>query len=437
MPENDCLTPTEASYIATNAYFTLKDWITGQPTAGIETRANVQNRVLGPGNAGVVKPGQANSSLQDTALGGSDLGKIFSGSTGFGTSSGFGYLLQFKQGKRRHVVVATRGTRPELGAADLLTDARAGMAGFGGFGPVHKGFRATFDTCLASIGADDRLIMDADVVHCVGHSLGGAVATLIAAHYSARKKLVKLYTFGSPRVGAFGTYAAFHESIKKENIFRVAHDLDPISLVGPYPYTHVNPSPRDPNNFTLPSPSGELFSTANHDMNLYITSVGAGEGTSWATVRGFAAKTDHDNAVLAKWLLHPSGNPGWVQYASAKTLGILFKLFSHVLKGISTSLILGLSAVDLLAEMLLSGMTRAAALAGQIYTLLRHAATWAGITLAQGADFTAQIIRRLLDAMLGKLQQIGAVALAVGSRGLVPLPLIIAGGWMLAHARGL
>lgn len=437
MPLNDCLTPTEASYIATNAYFTLKDWISGQPTAGVETRANVHNRVLGAGTAGTVTPGQANTSLQHTALGGGDLGKIFSGTTGAGTQSGFGYLLQFKQGTRRHVVVATRGTRPELGAPDLLTDARGAMTGFGDFGPVHKGFRRTFDSCMTSVGTDVRLIMDADVVHCVGHSLGGAVATLIAAHFAALKKDVKLYTFGSPRVGAFGTYSALHAAIKKDNIFRVAHDLDPITLVGPYPYIHVNPSRSDPNNFTLPSPTGELFSTANHDMNRYIASVGAGRGGNWNTVRGFAQQTDHDNAVLAKWLLHPSGNPGWVQYASAKTLGILFKLFAHVLKGLSTSLILGLSAVDLLAEMLLSGMTRAAALAGQIYTLLRHAATWAGITVAQGAEFTTQIIRRILDVMLSKLAQMGAVALTASQRGLVPLPLIIAGGWMLAQARGL
>lgn len=437
MPQNDCLTPTEASYIATNAYFTLKDWITGQPTAGIETRANVQNRVLGAGTAGIVQPGQANPSLQHTALGGADLGKVFAGTTGAGTESGFGYLLQFKQGTRRHVVVATRGTRPELGAPDLLTDARGAMTSFGDYGPVHKGFRRTFDSCMTSIGTDERVIMDADVVHCVGHSLGGAVATLIAAHFAARKKDVKLYTFGSPRVGAFGTYSAFHAAIKKDNIFRVAHDLDPITLVGPYPYIHVNPSPSDPNNFTLPSPTGALFSTANHDMNRYIASVGAGEGSSWNTVRGFAQQTDHDNAVLAKWLLHADNDPGWVQYASAKTLGILFKLFSHVLKGLSTSLILGLSAVDLLAEMLLSGMARAQALAGQVYTLLRHAAKWAGIAVSAGADFTAAIIRRILDTMLSKLTQIGTLALSMGSRGIHPLPLIIAGGWMLAQARGL
>lgn len=41
MPVNDILTPKEASYIATNAYFSLKDWIKGNPLPGIESRANL------------------------------------------------------------------------------------------------------------------------------------------------------------------------------------------------------------------------------------------------------------------------------------------------------------------------------------------------------------------------------------------------------------
>jgi hypothetical protein len=85
----------------------------------------------------------------------------------------------------------------------------------------------------------------------------------------------------------------------------------------------------------------------------------------------------------------------------------------------------------------MAGMARAQALASQVYTLLRHAAKWAGITVAAGADFTVQVIRRILDMMLSKLAQIGALALTVGSRGLLPLPLVIAGGWALVQARGL
>jgi len=433
MPVNDELTPMEASYIATNAYFTLKDWISEKPVAGVESYGTVHNRVLGKGDKGKIDPAKANPSLAGTALGGASLGQIFTARTGFATS-GFGYVLQLQQGNRSHVVIATRGTRPEMpGLPDILTDLRGAMTPFGDFGPVHKGFKRTFDSILPQLDKEsDRVITNADVVHCVGHSLGGAVATLVAAHYRQRGKTVKLYTFGSPRVGAFATYAAFHQAIGQPNILRVAHDLDPISLIAPFPYIHVNPSPSDDNNLTIPSPTGQLFSTANHDMNQYILSVG-GVNASWDMARGKTGQVDHDNAVLARWLLHEDNDPGWVQYASAKTLSLLFKLFAHVLRTQSTVLIMRLSALDLLVELLLNGLYKTAALGAQVYTMLRHAATWAGIKVAAGAEFTAQILRRIVAAMLSRLQQIAIQALGAVTRELVPLPLLIAGGWQLAQ----
>jgi hypothetical protein len=158
---------------------------------------------------------------------------------------------------------------------------------------------------------------------------------------------------------------------------------------------------------------------------------------TWEFARGYAKQTDHDNCVLAKWLLHEDNNPGWVQYASAKTLGILFKLFSHVLKSISTSLILGLTAVDLLAEMLLNGMTKLATLGDQVFTLLRHAATWAGIKVGVGADFTTQIISRILSTMLARLNAMATHAINTIANKLVAMPLAVAGGWALAHSMSL
>ena len=167
MPVLDVLTPQEAAYIATNCYFTLKDWINAAPVAGVETRANVHNRVLGSGTAGVAKEGATNVSLKGTQLGSGQLRSVVAGTSGLGTSSGFGYLLNVKKGDVRHAVVATRGTRPEMGAPDLLTDARAAMTGFGDFGRVHKGFKVTFDSVLGNLQRDHRSIMDSDVVHCV------------------------------------------------------------------------------------------------------------------------------------------------------------------------------------------------------------------------------------------------------------------------------
>src|SRR6185312_613145 len=149
------------------------------------------------------------------------------------------------------------GTRPEMaGKPDLVTDARGTLTGFGDYGLVHKGFKTTFDSCMLEIARNEGAILDADVVHCVGHSLGGAVATLVAGHYAARGKLTKLYTFGSPRVGYRSTHEAFERRLGIENMFRVSHDLDPITMVGPFPFVHVNPRATDEKNYTCNSQMG-------------------------------------------------------------------------------------------------------------------------------------------------------------------------------------
>jgi triacylglycerol lipase len=59
-----------------------------------------------------------------------------------------------------------------------------------------------------------------------------------------------------------------------------------------------------------------------------------------------------------------------------------------------------------------------AALSSRIFTLLRHAASWAGITLKAGADFTAGILRAILGAMMARLKQMGQLALTTAARGL-------------------
>lgn len=429
MPVNDVLTPLEASYIATNSYFTLKDWMKGEPKAGMESHANVRKAVTGPG----VGAGPVNTTLKGTDLSQSKVARVFSGTTGMGTSSGFGYVLKCRKGDRRHAIIATRGTRPEMkGMPDLITDVRGALTGFGDYGPVHKGFKKTFDSVMTGLVQENSAIMDADVVHCVGHSLGGGVATLIAAHYARLGKEVKLYTFGSPRVGAGPTRSAMEREIGDQNIYRTAHDLDPVTLIGPFPYIHTNPTPGHTHNFTLLSPTGDLLSVKNHDMTAYIDSVGKTTDRTWEHARSAAKRVDHDNAVLARWLLHKDNDPGWVQYASAKTLGILFKLFSHVLKTVSTSLILGLTAVDLLAEIIHNGLSRMAALSAQVFELLRLAARWARIEMRPGAEFTAQIIKRILDAMMARLNAMAAHALVTIGHELTPLPLIVAGGWLLS-----
>lgn len=116
-------------------------------------------------------------------------------------------------------------------------------------------------------------------------------------------------------------------------------------------------------------------------------------------------------------------------YRSACRHDRLFKLFAHVLRTISTSIILSLSAVDLLTEILYGGLCQVATLADEVYTLLRHAAKWAGITVSAGAQFTTQIIGAILSTMLARLQSMVVHAVSNMERSIVPVSFIMAGGW--------
>jgi triacylglycerol lipase len=430
MASHEFLSPQEASFIAHNAYFTLKDWISGQPTIGIEKHAVVRNMVTGDGQGAVALSGGANTSLRGTGLGGAKLQSVFAGSTN-GTSTGFGYVLSFNREGRRHVVVATRGTRYEHSKADIYTDLRGSMAPMAGVGPVHHGFRNTFDSVKIGLARDEKRLMDADVVHCVGHSLGGAVATLVAAHFAGRGKDVKLYTFGSPRVGALGSSAAMEELLGNRNIFRVAHDLDPVTMLGPYPFSHVNGSPEDENNMTLVSPTGKLLSFANHDMARYVDSVGD-VGTTWANVRLASQAVDHDNAVLARWLLRSSDNPGWMTQGTAKGLSCLMKVLSHVLKRMGYAGVRGLTAIDMLSVTLANDLTRMAEANPELMSWLREAAGWASQVIMGIADITARVIRAILMTMTNVLRPIATQAIVnVVGRG-IPLPLVLGGATALA-----
>jgi triacylglycerol lipase len=435
----DTQTPQVASHIATNAYFSLGNWAdykdeTSRPLGGVEQRATIENRVTGAGNVGQNQPkiGNANPTLAGTSLSNAKLGNIHTGKSGFNVTSGFGYTLTYRANRRTHVVLAMRGTRPEMaGKPDLLTDARGALTMCGGIGLVHKGFKATFDSVLPSLQRDAKLIASADVVHVVGHSLGGAIATIIAANYAINGKAVRLYTFGSPRVGGMGCHKLIENRIGKENIFRVAHDLDPISLIGPFPYIHVNGGRRDENNMTLASPTSKLISVANHDMAEYIKSVA---DLDWAGVRKESTRVDKDNSLLVTWMLNKGEDHSWVKVASVHTLSILLKMFNHVLKALGTAAIIAVTAIDLLAEILYTGLYKSAQLGGIILSLLKDAAVWAGVQMGKGAEFTAQIIAAILAKMLATLRALAAQAMAHPERFIAPVPLVMASSWVLQNA---
>lgn len=82
----------------------------------------------------------------------------------------------------------------------------------------------------------------------VGHSLGGAMATVAAAKLRALDYDVDVYSYGAPRIGNDILSDSISEG--EGDVYRVTHNWDPIPLVplatgkylgGQYDYRHVSP----------------------------------------------------------------------------------------------------------------------------------------------------------------------------------------------------
>ena len=151
-------------------------------------------------------------------------------------STGFGYIGEGRNGGRfeGELVIAFRGT---AGIADTLTDLHCGVTVGPNYKAVHAGFNRTFESIKPQLAAILSKVGNRPV-HCVGHSLGGALANLAANWIKSQYKVpVKLYTFGSPRVGC--NPFAMQTETNLNGIYRAVHRSDPVPMVPVWPFVHA------------------------------------------------------------------------------------------------------------------------------------------------------------------------------------------------------
>jgi triacylglycerol lipase len=136
--------------------------------------------------------------------------------------------------------------RGSSSAQDFIIDTNifmSSMQEIGNNAMVHSGFYSQFNTIkyevLSSVFTFVRKHSRSHIVF-VGHSLGGALATLCAATTKALlndKVIVTCETFGSPRVGN-STFVRFFIS-KIEHSIRVVNGNDIVTMLPRFRYEHV------------------------------------------------------------------------------------------------------------------------------------------------------------------------------------------------------
>ncbi|MCS4309268.1 hypothetical protein M2404_003639 [Rheinheimera pacifica] len=161
-------------------------------------------------------------------------------STLFNRTTGFAIIGKGKGHFTGDVALGIRGTNMKSGR-DWFSNANASLATADNSSAVHSGFQKVFKSIQPALEKQLAPLLNTNsngVVHCAGHSLGGALASLAAIwikqHFGNR---VALYTYGAPRVGLNDFALKSSGSIDK--IFRCLHGDDPVPMVPVWPFYHA------------------------------------------------------------------------------------------------------------------------------------------------------------------------------------------------------
>ncbi len=318
------------------------------------------------------------------------------------STTGFGFIATGKGVRANEALVVMRGT---ASLADGITDGNCGLGRGPGGHLVHAGFNTTFNSVRQQL--DDCLRAPENQrithLHCVGHSLGGALATLVADYARARGKSASLYTFGSPRVGLTGLSYDLTRAIGADNIFRVYHTNDPVSMVPLFPFLHA---PSNGRVIMLPA-SGHAYDFSAHSMAGYVSDV---SGASWSGMRVSALNwLQRLDARVQTWL--DSGDRSSLSHYGGNVLWFLGKAVLHLLKlamdvvgaGLQTLVTAGFTLLDALAFLL----ERAAQLSARINSMLGRVLSALMSALGRGVEgvrnITAAVLRFALSFLLTSL----------------------------------
>lgn len=330
------------------------------------------------------------------------------GSSGLGAAaakSGFGLVAHGTGVRHGEILVALRGTAV---LRDWLTDARGSLQS----GPrghlVHAGFNETFKSLREQLRAAVAGSHPA-AIHCVGHSLGGALAALAADSLAADGcRDLYLYTFGSPRVGLRPFAADLTRTLGAQRIHRVYHDADPVSMIPLFPYAHVPEHGRD----LRLAWNGGRVAPAAHMMDTYLASIGE---AAWDGLARPAP--DPLGEDVRGWL--DGAMPRGIMLSSSAFWGITDALAWLIRKIVAcvvgTTFVVGATLLDRLAWVLWQGALASRAIAADAEILMRRILQFLGRGAQAGVSLSVAFVRWVLDLLLNAVSSAAGLALDIAT----------------------
>jgi triacylglycerol lipase len=264
-----------------------------------------------------------------------------------------------------------------------------------GTGRVHVGFYKAMCSMQDQIRQFVVQAQRAGVVrfHCIGHSLGGAIATLCADWLKAAFKITPyVYTFGAARPGLGNFAKKFSLNFSQDRIFRVYHTGDIVPYIAPWPFAHAPDSKK----------SGRIVAGGNvpnaewHSMTKYIDSV---KGKSWdvlitPTERSFSAME------IERWLLSDKDSTGntmsltFIEKISAAIKHLMVNVLKVALGALTLSASSAFTWYDFVAYLFKKQLRRVGRVADLVLGLLNKLLRAMGLTvIADAGQLTRDKIR--------------------------------------------
>ncbi|MGN6525695.1 MAG: lipase family protein [Burkholderiaceae bacterium] len=336
----------------------------------------------------------------------------FSGTSGmlmFKPLSGFGFIAAGTGQFAGDLLIATRGTDV---AADWMTDANFGIQRGPAGELVHAGFNETWKSFIPQIREFLRL-RNPTRIHCVGHSLGGALAFLNADYIAANRIAdVRLYTFGAPRTGGHAFARKLTDTVGAENIFRVSNPVDPVPMIPLFPFCHL---PFNEEGLQISRTSNMPISFAGHKMrDSYVPGVA---GKAWGNLR----VAGPDEREVKRWLEEAAEGQGGFIMGSAKLLDMIGRALQYMLKqagsvlagGVGIGLTVFVTLLDRVAYMLTKAAQISLELGTGLVTLINMIFRFLGRKAIQGAQITTAFLRWVLDLLFSSLSAAARRALSI------------------------
>jgi triacylglycerol lipase len=324
--------------------------------------------------------------------------------------SGFGYLAEGEGPHRGEVLCVTRGTKT---ATDWLSNFNVGVQNGPSSHLVHAGFNEIFKSYSTAVGEFLRN-RNPTHIHCVGHSLGGALAMLNADFFTARGVAkVSIYTFGAPRTGLRWFADELTWMVGAERIFRVSHIADPVPMIPILPFAHI---PYRQPAYQIGARGGSLISVGAHSMaTSYIPSV---SGKSWGGLQ--LDDGEVSDQEVQTWL-NVSGDGNSVLTYSAEALRMIGRFLKWLLKkalavlgaGIGTAVTAGMTLLDQVAWMLGKGAELSKELASYQIALVRAILRFVGRVVGTAYDLTVAFLRWVLGLLFNAIASVATRALAL------------------------